>query len=1373
MLLSSRFIRRSIVLLCAVTGVCAAQSSSQFQSVAQVQPTGGRVASFVTGTFQSPPQGTDFLYINAPVENNNPLSGLVLPPSVTAGELLNQGGAGFANLIENQIVFTNVSNVVAAVGNFAGFGAASYAFALTPAASVTTNLCIYAGTGAQPPPHGGGQSYDVGLSPTNYPPLGGKSGCMTLTPPALPGQPLLNPPQFGYIAAYPFVVGHAPQLIVEDTANNYLYVLSLANAQASGGVLTGVTVIDTIALTGRGAGGAGPIYIGDFNGDGNMDFIVNGQTGNTATVYFGGGATGSLTGPIQQYSFSHNIHSMLLQDMDGDGHLDMVVEGDNGVLEIHKGNADGTFQAVSEGGTAASPNGFAGNGGHLAAINPNTLDILTTTPIGMSLLRNQGSLSYALNTIYNIGPGRSSYSLGGFYGPGNLDLAVDSPEGVAIINGNSDGTFQASFAYAALAPGLSAVVGKFRNFANNPTGVQDVVVGTGATQAQLLTNNGNGTFSTFPGVVNTGSGPPNVPAGVWSNVSAGDFDGDQNLDLMYTLTGLPNPQVSGTFPLRYTQYGNGDGTFNPSGFDYKVTVAAGANTDGYFMESTVGDFNGDGVSDVAASDAFYNTLEVSGKGVRNAIGVSFINPDSSNSNFSQVAAGFFKIGRANQQDVIYEQGSIFLPYRNAQDTTGRNFTAMAAVSGPGAPLYASTVLLTDVDGDGNGDLVVVYFNGAGAPVGSGPVVGGQVDIWYGNGDGTFAATPQVLPLSRDYYLGAVADMNADGLSDLVLSDGSLVSILYNQGGRSFGTLQSNGQYSTEQHFLAGQGINSISLGDVNGDGTPDLIVANGGATISNPIALGGETAAALALTPNPDVNTGGITVLLNNILTSPVTGKLVATPEPSGLGAMFTLTATITPSAGVALPTGPVQFSIDGVAVGNAVFVVAGSGSSSASYPVPAGNVYAAGAHTIAADYLGDTANSPLTVTGTHMIANSATTSTLYLCVGPTASCPSNGSVVAPPMPPAYPTSLSMYYGQSYNGVLSTTANDGSALSPASAISFTDNYNGVTTTLCTLVIGSGAGGTCLPPVGDPGTTLTGINVFTGVYPGDATHTGSSSIPVTINVAPDTTTATLTGAPNPSPQGRPVTFTATVTGNFAAPTGPVVFTYGGTVLGPANLVAGAGLSSTATLTTTLLPQGTDVITATYAPTLNFNGASATFRETITASLAGSFTVTVTPTPVTVGVGYSTLLVVTVTPQNGFAKNVNLTCANLPSEASCFFDSPSIAAGGGTTNLVVGTTAPHTCGTTTPYFLGSNSGGGGPWPMGLGALAGVAMLFIPGKKRWLKAMMALAVVAAMTQMTGCGTCTDLGTRPATYTFQVVGTAAGSSATQTQIVTLTVTI
>jgi hypothetical protein len=1457
-------------------GICAAQTQ-QFLYVPSVEPTFGRVSSFVTGVLQSQsPGGTDIFYINAP-------TGSGTTTSVTAGALLSHSGGGFLNQNQNRITFTNVSNVVATLADFTGDGDFDVAFALTPTVAGTTNLCVYYGTGADYVQAVGGASSFAGAvnAPNAYPPTGGKNGCMTF---ALQGS---KPPNFSQIVAFPFkTTSSVEELMIEDSANNALYMFKGNGAPGAGGVLSGFTLINTIAIPQ--ADGAGPIYIGDFNDDGNTDFIVNGQTGLSASVYFGNGdGTFLVPTPQNRYVFDHNVHSMLMHDMDGDRIQDMVVEGDGGVIEIHHGNTNGTFVLTSIGGTPAGVDGFSGNGGHLAAIDPTTLNILTTTPIGLSVLQPQsGTLAYALKGIYNIGPGRSSYALADFYGTGRLDLAVDSAEGVAIFlaDPNGDGGFQTSNAYPALLPALGSVVGKFRSDVTaNPSGYLDVVVATGAVQAQLLTGIGGGVFNTFATPANPFGGHSGIPGNLWSKIVSGDFNGDGNLDIVYSLTGLPLPaQGAGAGPGLYVQYGNGDGTFqNPTAISSSSANAPANNT--FYGESTVGDFNGDSATDIANIDAGYDDTLL-GQRSGNPFTVGLNQQASNNTAFNQVAAGFFKVNRANKQDLIFQQGVNFIPYLN---NGSGGFAPKAAVAGATAPLYPSTVLLTDVDGDGNSDLVAVYYNANFNSIGAGPVAPNDVYIWWGNGDGTFNQTPLVLDLSRNYYLGAVADMNGDGLPDLVLSDGSLVSILYNQGSRSFGTIDPNtGEYASEQHFLAGQGINSLSLVKLTGSGLPDLIVANGGATISNALALGGGTSSSISLTPNPDVNTGGITVLINNITTQPVTGTLTATLEPSNFGASFVLTATITPVTGTTAPTGTVTFSIDGstascpvatltpvggtslsssatcvipagntyasgvhpisaaysgsniytaiplsgapgthkivgsttppmieslaatpepsvfgagftlgaaltpvpgvpeptgvvtffidgVQVGTGTLApVPGSTSSSANFPIPVGNVYPVGSHALSANYSGDTANSPITFFGTHVITGS-TTITIYLCVGPSPTCPSTGFVFPP-----FASTLTMYYGQTWNGTWQVTDTDGGPL-PGNFELF-DLYNGVSgPPLCDVSNTSGAA--CPPAVGVTEGTSVGVNVITGVYTGDITHTPSTSLPVTITVLQDTTSsAALTGAPNPSPAGQPVTFTATLAGNDAAPTGTVVFSQVNTATGIATPIGtgtftpGSGFTSTATFTTSALPIGSDSITASYAATTDFAAATfPTIIETVTASLAGSFTVTVTPNPVSAGVGLGTLLLVTVTPQNGFSQGVNLTCSNLPNEASCIFVNPAIAAGGGATTLIVETTAPHTCGTTAPYFYGGTGKGPLAAPFALPALAGLMLLIVPGRRRWLRALVAVVVVAAVTQISGCGTCTDLGTRPATYTFQVTGTAASSSTATTQTVTMNVTI
>src|ERR1035441_9455247 len=606
MSLSSRILRRSVLgLSCLFPAVCAAQPGVPQFVQPIVEYTYGRVTSFVPGSLQGGLPTQDILYINAATVSGS-------TSSVLVGELLSTNqGQGLQNLNENQITFPNVSNVVAALADFNRDGKTDYAFALTrPSGSNGPNLCVYYGTG------NGlfGDAYDgPGSSFTGqYPPSGGKSGCITFPEPGATA-----PPNYTFITAPHLDTSDGPQLIIEDSANNLVTILANGGTVANNGVLTAFTVWNYIHLSA--ADGPGPIYAADLNGDGNTDLVINCQNSQSALVYFGNGD--NTFRPPVRYTFGGHVHSMLLEDMDGDGHPDMVVEADNGVIEIFHGNPDGTFATTSEGGTSALVDGYSGNGGHLAAIyaeaaNPAKLDILTTTPIGLSVLQPQavGSLAYALQGIYNIGPGRSSYALGQFRSNGGVPvLAVDSPEGVAIVLGdtNGDGGFQTSKAYSALAPALGATIGKFRNAANNPNGYLDVVAATGATQAQLLTNNGSGTFNTSPGVVDPGPTPANVPATVWSNILSGDFNGDGKLDILYSLTGLPQPPPSEPFPILYFQYGNGDGTFNPSGSPFSIAAPA-ANLDGFYPETAVGDFNGDGIAGVALSTA---TLDIEMMGV--------------------------------------------------------------------------------------------------------------------------------------------------------------------------------------------------------------------------------------------------------------------------------------------------------------------------------------------------------------------------------------------------------------------------------------------------------------------------------------------------------------------------------------------------------------------------------------------------------------------------------------------------------------------------------------------------------------------------------------------------------------------------------------
>jgi trimeric autotransporter adhesin len=254
------------------------------------------------------------------------------------------------------------------------------------------------------------------------------------------------------------------------------------------------------------------------------------------------------------------------------------------------------------------------------------------------------------------------------------------------------------------------------------------------------------------------------------------------------LPGIPDIVTSNAYDGTVSVLiGNGDGTFQTP-----VTRPVGIGP----AMVAVGDINGDGFPDI-------------------------------------VTANFAFFDQATQTEV-YGNNDISVLLGNG---SGGFTAASGSPVSLGANAKPFAVAVADMNGDGFGDIVVGNYGTS------------TVTVLKSNGNGTFTAeTPVALPTGAGPSYVVTGDFNRDGKTDVITSNfgTGTITVLIGDG---------TGGLTQKQTIAVGAGPETIALSDINGDGITDLVVTNYNAT--NVSVLLGNGDGTFRAAPTPTVTLGG------------------------------------------------------------------------------------------------------------------------------------------------------------------------------------------------------------------------------------------------------------------------------------------------------------------------------------------------------------------------------------------------------------------------------------------------------------------------------------------------------------------------------------
>jgi hypothetical protein len=483
------------------------------------------------------------------------------------------------------------------------------------------------------------------------------------------------------------------------------------------------------------------VATGDVNGDGMADIITSNGSGNPAngvSVLLGNG-DGTLEANVD-YPTGASPRGLLLRDLDGDGDLDLLVShvaANHHALLFNDGSGD--FSELQIVPTSGIQNCL------LVDVDRDGLpDIISRAGEGAMVTHGLpgGGFDTRVQIHFDLGFTPRDFEV--------ADVNADGRPDIVIANGFRDNTVeillnQGAGGFDKLPPlpiGETVEGLALARFDAGPT--LDLAVltqrpefspGNSSNQLHVLHGDGTGTFIVAQ-VVDLHAAPNEVLAGEFSG--NGDVDGT-DLVVAYNVTGELQLFIN-----------------TGTEFEARTPVKLGESFNGGPGKRAVGDFNGDGITDIAAVvyDGQGQVVKVL-RGASNGVLTEFqvITP-LNNGNAQRVTV--VDVNGDGQPDLLV--------------TVAGGQQRLVVYPGTEAGTFGAEQLL--IDGF-SGDVSMVDVNQDGLP----DLVSGST-IRLGAAGGRFGP-PRTYYLPGAFGGSVVADMNGDGRPDLVAADdlGDAVTIL--------------------------------------------------------------------------------------------------------------------------------------------------------------------------------------------------------------------------------------------------------------------------------------------------------------------------------------------------------------------------------------------------------------------------------------------------------------------------------------------------------------------------------------------------------------------------------------------------------------------